>query len=76
MAESIPVYIWDNKKILPFEDILNWEEFSIVINANEIQNLPNLLEKCDISKMQMRLKEVKQFFSFEGTFNYIKQKIA
>jgi len=76
LAESIPVYIWDNKKILPFEDILNWEEFSIVINANEIQNLPNLLEKCDISKMQMRLKEVKQFFSFEGTFNYIKQKIA
>ena len=76
LAESIPVYIWENKKILPFEDILNWEEFSIVINANEIQNLPNLLEKCDISKMQMRLKEVKQFFSFEGTFNYIKQKIA
>lgn len=76
LAESIPIYIWENKKILPFEDILKWEEFSIVINANEIQNLPNLLEKCNINKMQTKLKEVKHYFSFEGTFNYIKQKIA
>ncbi len=75
LAESIPIYIWENKKILPFEDILKWEEFSIVINANEIQNLPNLLEKCNINNMQAKLKEVKHYFSFEGTFDYIKKTI-
>jgi len=76
LAESIPIYIWENKKILPFEDVLNWDEFSIVINANEIKNLPTLLEKCNISKMQAKLKEVKHYFSFQGTFDYIKQKIT
>ena len=76
LAESIPIYIWENKKVLPFEDILNWEEFSIVINASEIQNLPNLLEKCNISEMQRKLKTVKHYFTFDGTFDYIKQKIA
>tara|TARA_B100000963_G_C22615643_1_gene667186 strand:+ start:1418 stop:2317 length:900 start_codon:yes stop_codon:yes gene_type:complete len=75
LAGSIPIYIWENKKILPFENILNWEEFSIVINSNELKNLPNLLEKCNISKMQEKLKEVKQYFSFEGTFDYIKKTI-
>lgn len=76
LAGSIPIYIWENKKVLPFEDILNWEEFSIVINANEIQNLPNILEQCNIHNMQTKLKEVKQYFSFQGTFEYIKQKIT
>ena len=74
-AESIPIYIWENKKLLPFEDILKWEEFSIVINANEIQNLPNLLERCNINKMQTKLKEIKHYFSFEGTYEYIKKII-
>ena len=75
LAESIPIYIWENKKVLPFEDILNWEEFSIVINISEIHNLPNLLEKCNISEMQRKLKTVKHYFTFDGTFDYIKKTI-
>ena len=75
LAESIPIYIWEDKKVLPFEDILNWEEFSVVINASEIQSLPNLLEKCNISEMQRKLKTVKHYFTFDGTFDYIKKTI-
>ena len=45
LAESIPIYIWEDKKVLPFEDVLNWEEFSIVIHANEMNQLPDILDK-------------------------------
>jgi len=75
LAGSIPIYIWENKKILPFEDILNWNEFSIIINENEIKNLPNILSTCDISKMQKKIEDVKHYFTFENTFKYIKNKL-
>lgn len=76
LAESIPIYIWEDKKVLPFEDILNWDEFSIVIHEDEIKNLPNLLQNCNIPEMQIKLKEVKHYFTFEGTFDYIRKKIT
>ena len=76
LAESIPIYIWEDKKILPFEDILNWEEFSIVIHANDMNQLPDILDKCNIKNMQSKLREVKQYFHFEYIFEYIINKIS
>lgn len=75
LAGSIPIYIWQNKKVLPFEDILHWEEFSIIIEENEIKNLPEIMKKCDIQKMQKKIQEVRQYFNFDYTFKYIKSKI-
>jgi|TARA_B110000116_G_scaffold268454_1_gene282542 hypothetical protein len=75
LAESIPIYIWENKKVLPFEEILDWKEFSIIIHEKDIDNLPNILENCDIKTMQNKLKEIKKFFNFNYIFHYIKSKI-
>lgn len=76
LAESIPIYIWENKKIIPFNEELNWNEFSVIIEEKEIINLPKILENCNIKKMQKKLNEVKHFFTFQGTFNYIKKNIT
>jgi hypothetical protein len=76
LAESIPIYIWEDKKVLPFEDVLNWEEFSIVIHANDMNQLPDILDKCNIESMQSKLREVKQCFMFEYIFEYITNKIG
>jgi hypothetical protein len=62
--------------VLPFEDVLNWEEFSIVIHANDMNQLPDILDKCNIESMQSKLREVKQCFMFEYIFNYITNKIG
>jgi hypothetical protein len=75
LAGSIPIYIWQNKKVLPFEDILNWEEFSIIIEENDINNLPNIMQNCNVEKMQNKLQEVRRYFNFDYTYNYIKSKI-
>ena len=75
LCESIPIYIWEDKKVLPFGDILNWNEFSIIIEQKDIDKLPEILKTCNIQKMQNKLKEVKSFFNFNYTFNYIKQKL-
>jgi hypothetical protein len=48
MANSIPIYIWDDKETLAFSDIINWSDFAVVINANEIDNLPNILKNVNV----------------------------
>lgn len=75
LAGSIPIYIWEDKKVLPFEDILNWNEFSIIIHEKDIEKLPGILENCNIEKMQNKIEQIKSYFNFEYTFNYIKSKI-
>ncbi len=76
MANSIPIYIWHGEKILPFDDIINWEDFSVIINASDIKKLPDILEKINISEKQYNLKKIKDKFTFEHTFKYIKSKIV
>ncbi len=75
LAGSIPIYIWEDKKVLPFEDVLNWNEFSIIIHEKDIEKLPSILENCNIEKMQNKIEQIKSYFNFEYTFNYIKSKI-
>jgi hypothetical protein len=73
---SIPIYIWEDKLLLPYQDKLDWSEFAILIKSDEIHDLPNRLEKCDVKKMQQRLKEVKTYFSHEYMTEYIKEKLT
>ena len=76
LAGSIPIYIWEGEKILPYSDELNWEDFCIIINISEINKLTHLLENIDIIKMQYKVNEVKQLFTFEKMGNYILKKIT
>lgn len=75
LGNSIPIYIWDDKKVLPYSDELNWDDFCVVININQINELPNILKNVDIHKMQNKLSEVKSLFTFENIENYILRKI-
>jgi hypothetical protein len=76
LANSIPIYIWDDKKILPFSDELNWEDFCIIINSNEINKLPEILKNTDIIKMQNKICEIKELFTFDNISKYIVRKIS
>jgi hypothetical protein len=75
LSGSIPIYVWEDKCALPFEDVLHWSQFAIVININEITNLPNILKGVDIKKMQDKVQSVKKFFNYEYIAEYIKQHI-
>lgn len=72
-CESIPIYVWEDKCVLPFSDVLDWKTFSIVININEIENLPKLLKEVNIEIMQENVRKVKEKFTYEYITEYIKQ---
>ena len=75
MANSIPIYIWHDKKILPFEDDINWEDFCIIIHNDDIEKLPEILDNVNITEKQKNLQKVKYKFTFDETFKFIKKKI-
>jgi hypothetical protein len=75
LSGSIPIYVWEDKCALPFEDVLDWSQFAIVININEITNLPNILKGVDIKKMQDKVQSVKKFFNYEYIAEYIAEYI-
>ena len=74
-ANSIPVYIWHDKMVLPFSDILDWNDFSVIINSKDISKLPEILDGIDITEKQRNLQKVKKQFTFDETFKYITSKI-
>ena len=66
---SVPIYISD-EFWLPFENKINWNEFCIFINPNEINQIPtvvdSLIESSKYKEMAKKGKEVyENFFTME-----------
>lgn len=66
---SIPVYIYDDEPYLPFSDRIKYDDFCVVINIRDIQDLKNILKSkttSDIENMSKRGKEIyDNFFTME-----------
>ena len=75
---SIPVYIYDDPWI-PFNDLVDFEEYGILIPENEIDNIDNILKNIPKEKLiilQNKGREVyRDYFTYEGCFNKILQKL-
>lgn len=71
LAGSIPIYIWDDKKVLPFEDELDWNKFAIIVHSSNIKDIPKLLQECDYKEMQKELMKIRERFTINYTFEYI-----
>ncbi len=72
---SIPVYIWDDKEWLPYQDKFDWDEFSVRINIKDIDALMDRLRSYseqDIKRMRQRMDELyPQYFVRDGVCKYI-----
>lgn len=76
LAGSIPIYVWEDKIILPYQDRLDWGEFCIIIHTSLISSLNHIIDNCDIPKMQAKLKEVRHFFSMDYLEEYMKEVLS
>lgn len=71
--ESVPVFIYD-KPWFPFENIIDWDSFSIRVNENDIDKIPDILIKKTpfVNEMAQKAKKIyKDYFSLEATANQI-----
>ncbi|XP_008787956.2 probable glycosyltransferase At5g03795 [Phoenix dactylifera] len=62
--ECVPVIIADNF-VLPFDEVLDWSTFSVVIAEKDIPNLKDILLKIPLRRyitMQMNVKKLQKHF--------------
>ena len=72
----IPIYIYDIDDIngLPYQDILDYSLFSIIIRIDKINTLPDILNSITEEKyneMQKEMNKVKLWFTPNGLCNYV-----
>lgn len=75
---SIPVFVYDDKWT-PFEDDIDWNEFSVLIHSNDIDKIDDILSSYTderIKQMQSNLyKYWKENFTMERIFERIINKL-
>lgn len=75
---AVPVYISDEHYI-PWDDELDWNDFCVPVNEDEIEEIDDILKSIDDSKYNKLLdngqKVYYDYFSLEGTFKNIVKRI-
>ena len=74
----VPVYVSD-RHYLPWSDELDWNEFCVLINSNQILNLENILESIDndtYNRMITKLNHVyEKYFTLESICQLIIRRL-
>ena len=67
---SIPVYIYYDTPYIPFADELDWNKLSVLIHANDIINIDNILNSITVERYNEMLSYIKEiypkYFTLEG----------
>lgn len=75
---SVPVYVSDYHH-LPWKDEIDWNDFCVIINENDIINVDDILHSISdlqYEKMLVCGKEIwKNYFSMKGMFNNIIKRL-
>jgi hypothetical protein len=72
--DTIPVYVWDDIKWLPYQEVLDYDAFSISVHVSELPTLHKRLKAISEKEyecMVERLTDVKCWFTLEGMCEYI-----
>ena len=77
--DSIPIYIWEDKCVLPFQDIIDWWKFAIIIESNDIDKIPDIIDSISEQKyiqMLHDMKKIKKYLTFDFCTEYIISKLT
>jgi len=75
---TIPVYFWDDKKWLPYQELVDYHRFSICIQEKDIPRTREILLGISderYEQMMVALKEVQDMFTLEWMCEYMKTRL-
>lgn len=78
MLGSVPIYVWKGLKWLPYQELVDWDQFSISVNAKRLEGLPDMVQlaRQRLPAMQKRMREVKHMFTYDYACNYVERTVA
>jgi len=59
---SVPVYIYNKTPHIPFKDDINWEDISVLIEANDIPHIDSILKSISDEKYNKIIDNIKNFY--------------
>lgn len=72
---AVPVYIFDGKPWLPFNDIVPWSEFAVVVHRDHMAHLKDTLEEISDEKYEQMRETgkmmIEKYFTIPGTCDTI-----
>lgn len=75
---SIPIYIWNDKNWLPFQDKIKYSEISIVVHVKQLGALEEKLKSITEEKYNQMIEnyqKYKHYFTMEGMFEEIMRRV-
>lgn len=72
---SVPIYIHDDNKWLPFEDKIDYSSFSIVIHEKDINLLSNVIENIDRNEYQKMYETGQKIYNKYFTLEEVGRQI-
>lgn len=66
---TIPIYVWNDRNWLPFQDVISYSKFSIVLHVSQMGVLEEKLNTITQEKYEQMLQEyeeIKHYFTLEG----------
>ena len=77
---SVPVYIWEKRKWLPYQDMLEWSKIAIVAEASDMGRVKERIGHIsdgELSAMQEEIARVYDaHFRYEGVARHIQTKMS
>ena len=76
---TIPIYIWNDKNWLPFQNSIDYNKLCIVLHISQINELEHFIENIDenqYNNMWNYYNEIKHLFELEGMTTQIIQEIV
>jgi len=71
---SIPIYIYTETPTLPYQDMVPWEKFSIMIKSDEVDHIPEIilsLSREQVDYMLVTIEVVRNYFTYTFACSYI-----
>lgn len=72
---TVPIYIWEDEAWLPYNDIIDWNTFALIVESNELAGLPRRIEMANVTQMLDVLSHVKHMFTYNYTIQYIIKEV-
>lgn len=79
LLDTVPVYVWDDKEWLPYQEVLDYKAFSVSVNRKELSGLGAKLAAitdAEYEAMREEIRRVRRWFTLEGMAEYVIKRIA
>jgi hypothetical protein len=77
---SVPVYIWEKRKWLPYGDEIDWSKIAVIAEASDMGRAKERIERISDDVLSFMQKEIARvynaYFRYDGVASYIRSKMS